>query len=94
MLRHDVVEKRAVVADEQQRAGPLDELRLEQLERLEIEIVGRLVEHEHVRRPREQPGEQQPIAFAARQRLHRRLRALGRKQKIAQVGVARGAAGR
>ena len=57
------------MADEQQRARPLDELRFEQLERLEIEIVGRLVEHQHVGRPREQPRQQQPVALAARQRL-------------------------
>ena len=75
------------MADEQQRAGPVDQLRLEQLERLEVEIVGRLVEHEHVGRPREQPRQQQPVALAARQRLHRRPRPLGREQEVAQVAV-------
>ena len=67
------------MADEQQRARPVHELRLQQFEGLEIEIVGRLVEHEHVGRPREQPGEQQPIALAARERFHRRLRPLRRE---------------
>ena len=67
--------------------GKLDQLRLEQLQRLDVEIVGRLVEHEHVGRPREQPREQQPVALAARQRLHRRSRALGRKQKVFEIAV-------
>ena len=85
--RHDVIDEGAIVADEQQRARPVDEVRLEQLERFDVEIVGRLVEDEHVRRPRQQPREQKPVAFAAGERLHRRIRALGRKQKIAQVAV-------
>ena len=57
----------------------------EELQRLDVEIVGRLVEHEDVGRPREQPRQQQPVALAARQRLHRRLRALAREQEIRQV---------
>ena len=85
--RDDVVEKHPVVADQQQRARPLDELRLEQFERLEVEIVGRLVEHQHVGRPREQPRQQQAVAFAARQRLDRRSRPLGGEQEVAQVAV-------
>ena len=75
------------MADEQQRARPFDELRLEKLECFEVEIVGRLVEHQDVRRSREQPREQQPVALAARQRLHRRSGALGREEKVAQVSV-------
>ena len=84
---HDVVEKRAVVADQQQRARPLDELRFEQLQRFEVEVVGRFVQHEQVGRPREQPGEQQAVALAARQRLDRRCARSARKQEVAQVGV-------
>ena len=61
------------MADDEQRARPLDELRLQQFECFEIEIVGRLVEHEQVRATRKQPGKQQPVAFATRERLHRRL---------------------
>ena len=66
---HDVVEEHAIVADEQHRAVELADQLLEQLQRLDVEIVGRLVEHQHVGRPREQPREQQPVALAARQRL-------------------------
>ena len=57
------------MADEQQGPRPLDELRFEELERLEVEVVGRFVEDQQVGRAREQPGEQQPVAFAARERL-------------------------
>ena len=63
-------------------------------ERLDVEIVGRLVHHEHVERPSEQPGQQQTIALAAGERLHRRQRPLGRKQKITQVAVDMLRAGR
>src|SRR5439155_19657533 len=72
----DVIEERAIVRDEKQRAGPFDELFFDELQRLEIEIVGRLVEHEDVRGPREQPREQQAVPLAARQRSNRRSRAL------------------
>ena len=58
---------------------------LEQFQRLDVEIVGRLVEHQDVGRPREEPGQQQPVALAARQRLDRRQRALAREQKIREV---------
>jgi hypothetical protein len=46
--RDDVVEEGAVVADQQQRARELDQQLLEQLQRLDVEVVGRLVEHQHV----------------------------------------------
>ena len=49
--------------------GQLDELFLEQLERLDIQVVGRLVEDQHVRRTREETRQQQAVALAARQRL-------------------------
>ena len=63
----------------------LAEQLLEQLERLDVEVVGRLVEHQHVRRPGEQPRQQQAVALAAGQRSHRRLRALAREQEVREV---------
>ena len=75
------------MAHEQQRAGPVHELRFEQLQRLEVEVVGRFVEHQHVGRTREEPRQQQAVAFAARQRLHRRARAIGRKQEVFEIAV-------
>src|SRR5204863_1279249 len=60
---------------------------LEQLERLDIQIVCWLVEHEDVCRPREQSREKQPIPFAAGERLHWRIDPLGAEQKVAHVPV-------
>jgi hypothetical protein len=79
--RDDVVEKRAIVTDEEQRSRPLDELFFEQFERLEIEIVGRLVENQDVGRPGQQARQKQPVSFAAREGLDRRLRPFRREQK-------------
>ena len=62
-----------------------------QLERLDVEIVGRLVEHQDVGGLRQQPREQQPVALAARQRLHRRSRALGRETESPRGSRARAA---
>ena len=53
------------MADEQECPRPLDQFRFEQLQRLEIEIVGRFVEDEQVGGPREQSREQQAVALAA-----------------------------
>ena len=83
--RDDVVEKRAIVADDEQRPRELEQQLLEQIERLDVEIVRRLVEHEQVERAREQPREQQAVSLAARQRAHRRARAIGREEKILEI---------
>ena len=78
---NDVVEKLAVVADDDERAGVLGQLRLQDLERLHVEVVGRFVEHQQVRGPREQLGEDNAIAFPAGQRLHLGHRPLGRERE-------------
>ena len=75
------------MAHEQQCARPLRQLRLEQLERLEIEVVGRLIEHQDIRRAGEQAREEQAVPLAARERLDGRPRALVGKQEIPQVAV-------
>src|SRR5262245_51896709 len=80
-LRHDVIEKGAVVTDEEERAAVFLEQRFEQLERLDVEIVGRLVQHQHIRGPGEQACQQESIALAAGERSDRRTHALGRKRK-------------
>src|SRR5262249_1235486 len=49
----DVVEEHAIMAHEQQRPRPLNQLRLEQLQRVKVEIVGRFVEDQNIRRARE-----------------------------------------
>ena len=85
-LRHHVVEKRPVVAHEQQRAGVGLQRGFEEVERFDVEIVRRLVQHEEVRGPREEPGEQQAIALAARQRPDGRVGPLRRKQEVPEIG--------
>ena len=74
------------MAHEQQRAGIRLQRGLEQLERFDVEIVRRLVQHQQVRGPREKPREQQPVALAARQRPDRRVGPLRRKQEVAEIG--------
>ena len=52
----DVVENAPVVADEEDRALVALQQFLEQLEGVNVEVVGRLVDHEHVVRQRDQIG--------------------------------------
>ena len=54
-------------------AADADILCLQEVESLEVEVIGRLVEHQQVRFPGEFPGQQQPRTLAARQRPDRRL---------------------
>ena len=63
-----VVEKCAVVADDDQRLAELAEVALEPLDCLEIEVVGGLVEEHQVYRRRQLRGESHPAAFPAAQR--------------------------
>jgi len=73
------------VADDQDRAGIVAEQLLQQVERLQIEIVGRLVEHHQVRRLRQRARQRQPAALAARQLADRRARLIRRKQEVLHV---------
>ncbi len=59
------VEEIAIVAYDEQRAVVLGQSVLERFERLDVKVVRRLVEHEEIRRPREQLGENHAVAFAA-----------------------------
>ena len=67
--RVDVVgralEEVAVVADHDERAGPGVEQVLEHGEHLDVEVVGRLVEQQHVGPAHEQAQQLQPAALAA-----------------------------
>jgi hypothetical protein len=61
----DPVQEVAVVRHDQHRAGVLGEVLFEELGRLEIEVVGRLVEQEHVRLADEHLGQRDPHLPAA-----------------------------
>ena len=54
----DLVHEVAIVRHEQHRAVELLERFLQHVERVEVEVVGRLVEHEHVGRLEHQPRDQ------------------------------------
>src|SRR5579872_2427809 len=84
-LGDDVVEKAPVVAHQQERPGVILQPLLEELQRLDIQVVGRLIEHDEVRRPRKQSRQQQTIAFATGKHPDRRLGALRGKQELPKV---------
>ena len=77
------------MADDEQGAGEVDQLCFEQLERLEVEVVRRFVEDEDVGRLREQPRQQQPIAFTAGQRPDWRSGAFRCEEEVARGSRAR-----
>ena len=65
------VEERPVVRRHEERAGPPAEVLLEPFERVEIEVVGRLVEQQQVRIGDDQPGQRRAGLLAAGQRRRR-----------------------
>ena len=73
------------MTDEENCPLVLAEQLLQQIERFDVEVVGRLVEHDQVRRGRESDGERQSAALASRQLIDRGPRLLGAEQKILHV---------
>ena len=61
----DALHEIAVVADDDERAGPPVEQILERGERVDVEVVGRLVEQQHVRLAHQQAHQRQPPALPA-----------------------------
>ncbi len=90
----DGVEQRAVVRDEQDRAGERLERRLERLAALEVEVVRRLVEHEEVRARGDDDREREPAPLAAREHRDRLLvlRVAGEEELAEQRSAPAGAA--
>ena len=60
-----VVEEGAVVADQKDRAVIALQQVFQHVQRLDVQIVGRLVQHQNIGRPRKQTGQQQAVALAA-----------------------------
>ena len=83
--RHDVVEEVAVVADQQQRAGVVHQQLLQDVERVGVEVVGRLVEHQDVGRLGEELGQQEAVALAAGEHARRGARARGFEEEVLEV---------
>ena len=71
--RRETFEKRAIVRDEDDRAGVGREKRLEPFDRLDVEMVGRLVEQEQIGFRHERAGQQHAPAPAAGQRVERHV---------------------
>src|SRR6188472_3814759 len=63
----DAVEEPAVVADDDGAAGEALEPGLERPQRVDVEVVRRLVEQQHVAAALEKLGQVHPVALAARQ---------------------------
>ena len=72
----DALDEVAVVADDDERAGPAVEQVLERGQRVDVEVVRRLVEQQHVRLVHQQAHQLQPPALAAGEVAHERARAL------------------
>ena len=84
--RH-VVDEVAVVRDEQERPLVVGELLLQQLQRLDVQVVGRLVHHQQVAGIEEEACQEEPCTFAARECLDRRAGALRGEEEVAQIAV-------
>src|SRR5436309_2266786 len=69
-VRGDAVEEPAVVTDHHHAAGELEQRLLERPQRVHVEVVGRLVEQQHVGAAPEHAGEVDAVPLAARQILH------------------------
>jgi hypothetical protein len=63
----DAVEESAVVTDDHGAAGEILQRLLERAQRVDVEVVGRLVEQEHIRAGLEHLGEMHTVALAARE---------------------------
>src|SRR5579863_5559043 len=61
----DAVEEEAVVADDDGAAGEVEQSLLQRAQRVDIEVVGRLVEQKKVRAAFQHLGEMHPVALAA-----------------------------
>src|SRR5208337_1649260 len=80
-----VVEEGAVVADEQHGSLVVHQQRLEQFQRLDIQVIGRLVHDQHVRGPGEQLGQEQAAALSAGEVLHQATRSFGGEEEILKI---------
>ncbi len=69
----NVVQEAAVVGNEQDRAAEFAQQAFEPHDRREVEVVGRLVEQQHVRRRHQRHGQRHALLHTARQRAHQRV---------------------
>jgi hypothetical protein len=67
-VRRDAVEEPAIVADDHGAAGEIGQRVFQRAQRVDVEIVGRLVEQQQVGAGLEQLGQVHAVALAAGQR--------------------------
>ena len=67
-VRGDAVEEPAVMADDDGAAGEILQRLFQRAQRIDVEIVGRLVEQQHVGAGLQHLGQMHAVALAARQR--------------------------
>jgi hypothetical protein len=91
-LRH-AVEQIAVVRDQDQRAGKFEQILFQDFERGNVEIVGGLVEQQHVGRLEHELGDEHPRPLAAGEVADRLVELLAGKQEArGPTGHVHGAA--
>jgi hypothetical protein len=83
----DAVEEPAVVADHEGVAGELQQRVFERAQGLDVEVVGRLVEQQHVAALQQGLGQVQAAALAAGQRADQLLLVLALEVEAADVGA-------
>ncbi len=81
----DAIEQIAVVRDEDQGAGEFEQRFLQNLKRGDIEVVGGLVEDEHVGGLKHEAGDEDAGALAAAEALDRLIELLAGEQKARSV---------
>src|SRR5262249_34372353 len=86
------IEEPAIVADDDRAAGELEQRFLERSQRVDVEIIGGLVEQDQVRAALEQLGQVHAVALAARHVLDALLligaREIERRRVSARVDLA------
>src|SRR3970282_2133399 len=84
--RDHLVEKVAIVTDDDQRPAVVGKAPLEGFEGLDVEVVRGLVEDEEIGRAREELGENHAVALPAGEGRNGSSRALGAEEKVGQIG--------
>ena len=84
----DAVEEPAVVADDHRAAGEGEERVLEGAQRVDVEVVGRLVEQQHVAAAAQHLGQVDPVALAARELADLLLLVAALEAEAGDVGAA------
>ena len=90
--RADRLQEPAVVGDEHDRRVELDERLLEPLQRLDVEMVGGLVQQQHVRARGERAGQRGARQLPAGERVQRAVEVLARRSPARAPSPSRGRA--